>query len=328
MTPPMTPPPRIDALQYCAWSRAVFEEMRAGGLDAVHATLAYHGGFRETAARMVDWRRRLLAHDDLILLARGPADIRKARATGRTAILLGLQNPAPIEDDIGLVELWRDLGVSVMQLTYNNQSLLGTGCAEAEDRGLTRMGREAVAEMNRIGMVIDLSHAGPRTAIEAAEASSLPVAATHANPRAWHDVPRNLPDAVIDALHATGGMMGFSLYPHHLAGGSGCTLEAFCGMVARTAERWGVAMLGIGSDLCQGQPDGVVAHMREGRWTRAAWEPSDACFPPQPDWFRTNRDFARLDEGLAAVGFSAEERGAILGGNWMRFFEGVMEGRA
>ncbi len=125
-------------------------------------------------------------------------------------------------------------------------------------------------------------------------------------------------------------MLGFSLYPRHLAGGSDCTLEAFCGMVARAAERYGVGCLGIGSDLCQNQPDSVVTWMRNGRWTRGgeAGEAStgeastnETGFPPQPDWFRDNRDFGNIARGLRAVGFDDAEVAAIMGGNWLRFFE-------
>ena len=138
-------------------------------------------------------------------------------------------------------------------------------------------------------------------------------------------IKRNKSDAVLKALAESGGMLGLSLYPHHLSGGSQCRLEAFCAMVAEAAERFGIASLGIGSDLCQDQPDEVVAWMRNGRWTKRTdyGEGSAAApgFPPQPDWFRDNRDFGTVAEGLRGAGFSAEEVAAIMGGNWMRFFE-------
>lgn len=314
----METPPRIDALQYAAWSREVFLEMRAGGLDAAHATLAYHEAFAEAVRALTDWHRRFAEHGDLILHARGPADIDRARRTGRTAILLGSQTPAIIGADLGLLEVWRDLGLAAMQVTYNTQSLLGSGYTEAGDTGLTLMGREAVAEMTRLGIVVDLSHAGARTALETIGAADRPVAVTHANPREWRDTPRNVPDAVIAALAETGGMLGLSLYPHHMAGGSDCTLEAFCTMAARVAERHGAAVLGIGSDLVQGRPDATVAWMRDGRWRRPSAGPAPA-FPPPVPWFRSNADFPGLAEGLRAAGFSGEETGTILGGNWARF---------
>jgi membrane dipeptidase len=314
--------PVIDACQYCNWTEEIFQQMRAGGVDAALVTIAYHEDFRETVERIVDWNRRFERHGGLIAPARSVADIDAARAAGRTAILYALQNCAPIEDDIGLVEILHTLGVRVMQLTYNNQSLLGAGCYEPEDSGITRMGREVIGEMNRLGMAIDMSHSGERSTLEAIDISRRPIAITHANPAAWHKVPRNKSDAVLAALTARGGLLGLSLYPHHLKGGSECTLESFTEMVARLADRIGVAAIGIGSDLCQGQPDSVVEWMRQGRWTKAETNIGlgRAVFPPQPSWFRDNRDFGRLREGLRARGFTEAEAGSILGGNWYRFF--------
>jgi microsomal dipeptidase-like Zn-dependent dipeptidase len=128
---------------------------------------------------------------------------------------------------------------------------------------------------------------------------------------------------VLKALSQSGGMLGFSLYPLHLKGGSDCTLEAFCEMAARTAELMGAEHLGIGSDLCQDQPDRVVAWMRNGRWTRGDADigTGKAVFPPQPAFFRDNRDLARLRPGLRAAGFSEEECDGLLGDNWARFFK-------
>ena len=120
-------------------------------------------------------------------------------------------------------------------------------------------------------------------------------------------------------------MIGFSLYPHHLKDGSACRLEDFCEMVARSAELVGVEHLGIGSDLCQDQPDSVVEWMRVGRWTKDAdygeGSKDRAGFPPQPDWFRNNGDFPNLARGLRDIGFSEREAAGILGENWLRFFE-------
>jgi membrane dipeptidase len=321
----MDEPLTIDALQYANWSEKIFRQMRQGGVTAVHATICYHENFRETVANLEAWNRRFATHADLIVPGRSGADVRAARAQGRTAIVFGLQNCSPIEDDIGLVEICHQLGIRFMQLTYNNQSLLATGCYEAEDRGITRMGREVIAEMNRVGLVIDMSHSAERSTLEAIDLSSRPIAITHANPAGWHAGKRNKSDTVLKAMTARGGMLGFSLYPHHLKGGSACTVEDFCTMIARTAEMVGVAPLGIGSDLCQDQPDSVVTWMRNGRWTRTTdfGEGTAAApgFPPQPAWFRDNRDFGNIREGLRGVGFAKSEVAAIMGENWLRFFD-------
>ena len=315
---------RIDNLQYCNWSEKVFRQMREGRVDAVHATIAYHETFRETVLNIAAWNRMFERYGDLILKGRTVEDIDRARASGRTAIFFGFQNPSPIEDDIGLVEVLHDLGARFMQLSYNNQSLLATGCYEAEDPGITRMGREVIAEMNRVGLVVDMSHSADRSTIAAAEISTRPIAITHANPYVWHPALRNKRDDVIGAVVGGGGMLGFSLYPHHLVGGSDCTLAQFCEMIARTAERFGAEHLGIGSDLCQDQPDSVVEWMRTGRWTKGVDYGEGSAdkpgFPPQPAWFRDNRDFDTLEGGLRAVGFDAGEVAGIMGQNWYRFY--------
>jgi len=315
---------RVDGLQFANWSEGIFKEMRAGGVDAVHVTIVYHETFRETVAKMSQWNRWFEQHSDLIMMGRTAADIDTAKATNRTAIFFGFQNPSPIEADIDLVEILHTLGARFMQLTYNNQSLLATGCYEEHDAGITRMGKEVIKEMNRVGLVVDMSHSGDRSTIEAAELSERPIAITHANPHAWHPALRNKRPEVIKAVTDRGGMLGFSLYPHHLAGGSDCTLQSFCRMVADTAEIYGVDHLGLGSDLCQEQPDSIVEYMRVGRWTKGIdygeGSASAPGFPPQPSWFESNLHFGNIEHGLADVGFTPDEVSALMGGNWYRFF--------
>ena len=316
--------PLIDGLQYANWSEKIFRQTRAGKVDAVHVTITYHETFRETVLQIERWNRWFERFPDLIFQGFSADDVQKARETNRTAIFFGSQNPSMIEDDIGLVEVLHRLGLRFMQLTYNNQSLLATGCYEADDTGLTRMGREVVAEMNRVGMVVDMSHSGERSTLEAIEHSSRPIAITHANPHSWHPALRNKSDTVMKALAESGGMLGFSVYPHHLKGGGACTSGEFCRMIAQTADLIGVENIGIGTDLCQDQPDSVVEWMRVGRWTKKVdyGEGSAAApgFPPMPDWFNDNRDFGNISEGLKAVGMSEKEVAAVMGGNWLRFF--------
>ena len=163
--------PLIDGLQYANWSEKIFRQMREGRVDAVHVTITYHETFRETVLNIERWNRWFERFPELIFQGRTAADIHLARKTGRTAIFFGSQNPSCIEDDIGLVEMLHTLGLRFMQLTYNNQSLLASGCYEDEDTGLTRMGREVVAEMNRVGLVVDMSHSGERSTIEAIDHS-------------------------------------------------------------------------------------------------------------------------------------------------------------
>ncbi|HAO57728.1 MAG TPA: peptidase M19 [Alphaproteobacteria bacterium] len=316
---------RIDCLQYCNWSEKIFRQMREGGVDAVHVTIAYHEMFREMVANVEQWNGWFERHSNLIFAGRTGDDVRQARSEGRTAIFFGFQNPSPIEDDIGLVEICHMLGARFMQLTYNNQSLLATGCYESEDTGITRMGRAVIAEMNRVGLVIDMSHSAERSTLDAIEVSSRPIAITHANPSFWHPARRNKSDDVLKALGESAGMLGFSLYPHHLKGGTNCTLDSFCEMIARTAELMGVSQIGIGSDLCQDQPDSVVEWMRVGRWTKdidyGEGSAANAGFPPMPSWFQDNRHFDAIATGLHKQGFSQADVAGIMGENWLNFYD-------
>ncbi len=315
---------RIDGLQYANWSEKIFRQLREGGVDAIHVTISYHENFRETVLNFEQWNRWFERFPTLIMKGTTASDIDVARSTNRTAVFFGFQNPSPIEDDIGLVEIVHTLGARFMQLTYNNQSLLATGCYEAHDNGVTRMGKQVIKEMNRVGLVVDMSHSADRSTIEAADISERPIAITHANPHEWSPALRNKREDVIRAVTQNGGMLGFSLYPHHLKDKTECTLESFCQMIADTAAKYGVEQLGIGTDLCQDQPDSIVEWMRVGRWSKeidyGEGSASNPGFPPMPQWFKDNRDFGNIESGLAAVGMSADEVAAVMGGNWYRFF--------
>ncbi|MCJ8307812.1 MAG: membrane dipeptidase [Rhizobiaceae bacterium] len=315
----------IDNLQYANWSEKIFRQMHEGGVSAVHVTIAYHEQFRETVSNIEAWNRWFELYPELIFQGFTADDVKRAHSEGRTAIIFGFQNPSPMEDDIGLIEVLHRLGARFMQLSYNNQSLLATGCYEAEDPGITRFGKQAIAEMNRVGMVIDMSHSAERSTLEAIEISRRPIAITHANPHVWHPALRNKSHAVLSALTKAGGMLGFSLYPHHLKDGTDCTLESFCQAVADAASAYGAENLGIGSDLCQDQPDSVVEWMRNGRWTKVLdygeGSASNAGFPDQPEWFSCNLHFGNISEGLSKIGFSSSEVDGIMGGNWLTFYE-------
>ncbi|WP_424990062.1 membrane dipeptidase [Fluviibacterium sp. S390] len=314
----------IDGLQYANWSEKIFRQMREGGVDAVHVTITYHETFRETVLQIERWNRWFETYPDLIFQGRTAADVDLARKTGRTAIFFGSQNPSCIEDDIGLVEVMHTLGLRFMQLTYNNQSLLASGCYEDEDTGLTRMGRAVVTEMNRVGLVVDMSHSGEKSTLEAIEHSTRPIAITHANPASWHPALRNKSDALLRALGESGGFLGLSTYPHHLKDGSGCTLQSWCDMAALAVDLVGPGSVGIGTDLCQDHPDSIVEWMRVGRWTKTidyGEGSADAPgFPPMPSWFHDNRDLAAIRHGLRAAGLDAATTDGVMGNNWHAFF--------
>ena len=318
---------RIDNLQYCNWSREIFEINREAGLDAVHVTVVYHEDYDEFLTRILEWNELFKSNSDLIFLGKDIKDIEKAKLENKTAIFFGFQNCSPIEDDINLVEKVHELGCRFMQLTYNNQSLLATGCYENVDSGVTNFGKEVIKEMNRVGIVIDMSHSAEKSTLDAIEFSQKPIAITHANPSFWYKAKRNKSDTLLKNLSESGGMLGLSLYAHHLKDSSNCKLESFCEMVAKTADLIGVKNIGIGSDLCLNQPDSVVEWMRNGTWTRAKnygeGSKDKPGFPKQPDWFIDARGFNSLETGLKKIGFNLEEVNDILGNNWFNFYKGI-----
>ena len=318
---------KIDNLQYCNWSRKVFKINREAGLDAVHVTIVYHEDFDELQEVVNKWNILFEENKDLIFLGKNFKDIEKAKSEKKTAIFFGFQNCSPVEDDISLIEKVHELGCLFMQLTYNNQSLLATGCYEKNDSGVTNFGREAIKEMNRVGIVIDMSHSAEKSTIDAIEISEKPIAITHANPSFWHDAKRNKSNKLLKILSQSGGMIGLSLYPHHLKDGTNCTLNSFCEMVAKTADLIDVKNIGIGSDLCLHQPDKVVEWMRNGTWTKSTnfGEGSKKIpgFPKQPEWFLDARGFTNLENGLKKIGFNNNEVNGILGNNWFNFYKGI-----
>jgi len=316
---------KIDNLQYCNWSREIFQINKQAGLDAIHVTIVYHEDFDELKTVLKNWENYFSENSDLIFHGKSFKDIEKAKSKNKTAVFFGFQNCSPIEDDIGLVEKIYDLGCRFMQLTYNNQSLLATGCYEGIDSGVTNFGKEVIKEMNRLGLVIDMSHSAEKSTIDAIEISEKPIAITHANPSFWHPAKRNKSSKLLKILSEHKGMLGLSLYPHHLKDGTDCSLENFCEMTAKTAEIMGVEKIGIGSDLCLNQPDTIVEWMRNGTWTKSKnygeGSKNKPGFPKQPDWFLDARGFENLESGLKKVGFSESEVNGILGNNWYNFYK-------
>jgi len=318
---------KIDNLQYCNWSREIFEFNRAAGLDAVHVTIVYHEDYDELLVEIKKWEKLFSDNSDLIFQGKDYNDIEKANLEKKTAIFFGFQNCSPIEDDINLVEKVHNLGCRFMQLTYNNQSLLATGCYEKIDSGVTNFGREAIKEMNRVGVVIDMSHSAEKSTFDAIELSDKPIAITHANPSFWHPAKRNKSNDLLKTLSESGGMLGLSLYPHHLKDNTNCTIESFCEMVAKTADIMDNKNIGIGSDLCLYQPDSIVEWMRNGTWSKSKnygeGSKNKPGFPNQPEWFQDARGFENIENGLKKIGFSDTETHGILGNNWYNFYKSI-----
>lgn len=320
----------IDALQYNKPERARFEEWKRGGVGCVHVTLAIWQGARETLSAIGQWNRLLEDHADLLGLARTAADIEAITASGRIAIVYGFQDTSPFEDDIELFEIFHTLGVRIVQLTYNVQNRVASGCWEPDDQGISKFfGVNVIREMNRLGMLVDVSHCTERTGLDAIELSAAPIAVTHANPSAFVgteiELPRrNKSDEHLKKLAERGGVVGLSMYPKIMRDGSNCTLDTFLDMTAYTVDLVGIDAVAIGSDYYAGWPVSEIKWWRAGRWSRESAVPITG-FSDWPSWFQSPEDFPKLIEGLSGRGFSSEEVEKIAGGNWLRLFRQVFD---
>jgi membrane dipeptidase len=317
----------VDALHAGRVDREILEDLRSGELTAVTVTVGFWEDATETMDRIGRWRDTVRDNADLVQLAEGPADIRSARDEGRTAIVLGLQNTAALIDRIRFVELFALMGIRVMQLTYNNQNAIGGSCYEASDSGLSRFGRQVVREMNRVGILIDLSHVGENTGRDAIEASETPVAVTHANPSFLCAHKRNKSQALLEALADRGGVLGLSTFPNFSVGW--CETPArWAELVERTIEVIGVEHVGIGTDLVPKIDETEYDWMRRGRWTREAdygsGKPGGPVAVGWPDWCDSSAKFQAFAAALSDRGFAPADIEAVMGGNFLRLYEETM----
>jgi membrane dipeptidase len=314
----------IDALQCGHFNRGVLEDLRKAGVTCVTSTL----GFWETAIEAMDsiawWRDLERENADIMAIARTAKGIEAVHAEGLIAVVLGFQNATLFDSRIHFVELFADLGIRVVQLTYNNQNDFGGSCYESHDSGLSRFGRELVHEMNRAGILVDLSHVGNRTTLDAIRYSKKPVAVTHANPDSVFAHKRNKTDDVIHALKDNGGVIGCACY-RNITGDEYClTVDKWCELVARTVEIAGIDHVGIGTDRSHNHGTADYDWMRKGRWTRGVdYGAGSAARPgkvPPADWLMDLSGLGTVPGGLARAGFSPAEVDKITHKNWLRVY--------
>jgi microsomal dipeptidase-like Zn-dependent dipeptidase len=307
------------------WNRDLFEKAHAGGLTAIHATLVYWEDTKESFEKINHWDNLIQSNSDLLVHVKKSSDIMEAKKSNKIGIIYGFQNSAPIANDIFLVEQFFNKGLRFMQLTYNNQTPLAGGCYEKKDSGVSRFGEQVIEEMNRLGMIVDLSHAGKQTCLDAINFSKKPVTISHANPNFFHQSIRNIDDEVLKLLAKNNGFIGLSLYPYHLKNYGDCKLEDFCEMINQLVNIMGEDNIGIGSDLCMNWPDSVVMWMRNGKWTKkidyGESTSKSTAWPEQPSWFTKGSDLRNIFESLVLNGLTDDQAFKIIGTNWFEFMK-------
>jgi membrane dipeptidase len=310
---------------------AQIDRMVRSGVTAFNWTVCRPAAaLPEALSQIVEGLEIIDAHPDQLMLVRTTADIETAKRTGRVGLIFGPQNAKPVEGDLRFVRVLRDLGVRILQLTYNERNAFGDGCTEAAAGGLTSAGRELIAEVARQRLVLDLSHAGERTILEAIEASTGPVIISHANARAVFASPRNATDAVLDAIKACGGVIGLTLWSPMVAGGDRQPgIDEFVRHVSYVADRIGPEHIGLGSDHSEG-------------YDRVAWETLFSHSGKYPsvaglmgDWYSYDTRFIRgasscvdlvnVAIAIGRLGFDLSELAGVLGGNFLRVFDRIWE---
>ncbi len=298
----------------------------ASGVTAINFTVVGPGaGFEETVAAIATVQRVAEANPDRYLVVRRHADIQRAKASGALGLILGFQTTEMLGEELSRLDLFRGLGVRIVQLTYNERSLYGDGCLEPANAGLSNLGRDAVARMNALGIAVDVSHCGQRTTAEAIAVSAKPILISHTGCRAVFDNPRNKDDAALRALAERGGVAGIYLMPYLSAGPGPITVDDLLRHVDHAVGVCGEDHVGIGSDQGIVPIDDTPEYRRqlreeiEARKKAGVSAPGESVDRPPfiPELNAPNR-MEGIAAALAARGYKAAAIEKVLGGNFHR----------
>ncbi len=318
----------IDGLLAAPPSGRVVEQLLAAGLSGCNWTVTSHSDETLTAInKIIQFYWLLEQFPDRTLLVESESDLGRAKRESKLGIVLGFQGGSPLGRNIHLVRIFHRLGVRIIQLTYNEGNALAPGVLEASDGPLTSLGMQAVQEMNRIGMLVDLSHVGRRASLDAIELSTDPVIFSHSNPRALQENPRNISDEQIRACAAKGGVVGlatFSAFVGDTSNGRHPGLDDYFRQMDHALQLVGPDHVGIGTDIFLDPTDGV--------WWRAV---TGRLYPgvSQGMTYETHNiagfmhqsDFPRVADAMLRHGYDEDTVGKILGDNWRRVFRCVWD---
>jgi membrane dipeptidase len=310
----------IDGLIISRWDRSVFEDMRRGGLAAANCTVSVWEGFKDTVSNIAAMKKMIRDNADLLSLVRTTADIEAAKRAGRTGIILGFQNAHAFEDHLGTIEAFADMGVRVVQICYNTQNLIGTGCYE-RDGGLSGFGHEVIAEMNRVGIMVDLSHVGPQTSTDTILASKKPVCYSHCLPAGLKAHPRNKSDEQLKFIADHGGFIGVTMFPPFLKRGIDATVDDYVEAIDYVINLAGEECVGYGTDFTQGYGQeffDLITH-DQGRHRRL----TDFGTVLNPAGIRTIGETSNLTAAMEKAGWKPSRIEKIIGRNWLRVFGDV-----
>ena len=310
-------------------------DLRAGGVDALNITSChFEADFPDACAQMSRCHAMVGASDSEWRLIERASDFDQARAEGKIGLIMGWQNTRPIADRPERLYFFHKLGLRVAQLTYNYRNFLGDGCLEDEGAGLSSLGRDVVRLMNELGIAIDLSHVGYRTAMDVIDVSEQPVLVTHSNAKALTDLERNKPDDLIRALVAKGGLIGASIYGPMCWDGDERRKPAIADYIRHLeylVEVAGIEHVGFGTDLATGRNLQQIAFERA---TPRRWEGINrfnrVFGEAIPERYladcRSHGDLPKVTAALVARGWREEHIRAYLGENLRRVLGRIWRG--
>jgi membrane dipeptidase len=319
----------IDVTCPLARSHQYLDWWREGGATAIAPTITGMTGNAQSGLREIGgWHRYVRERDDA-LIVRTAADIERAKAENKIGLILHCQGTAIVEDELDFLDAYAAAGLRVVQLCYNRRNLIGDGAAERTDSGLSHFGLSFIKRLNALRLVVDCAHTGLRTTFDAIEASSSPVVVSHANAFGVHPNRRNVPDDLIRAIAARGGIVGTVGFPAFLVAEGQPSLDRFIDDIVYKAELTSIDNVGIGIDYYEGQhgvesDDVALARyekrIRDGHWRREEYPPPPYYYPTG---IETPRTLARLTERLAERGFGEADIRKVLGLNWLRLYREV-----
>ena len=318
----------VDGLALGAPSETFLDDLKRGNVNAINWTLAIEpDGMKKALMAMLGVRWLVRHAPDKALIAKSVADICEARDTNRVAFIQGWQGTSPLEGDYYALEIFWEYGLRIVQLCYNHENALGYGSLEPRDSGLKRFGIEVVRRCNELGMLVDCSHTGTRTTLEAIAVSSKPCVISHSNPRAIHDNPRNISDDEARACAEGGGVVGVLVCSSFLVdqtGGRRATLNDWVRCVDYLADLIGIDHVGIGTDLAARTASPI-------NWSQTALSRypevnHGATFETREvEGVRSHADFPLLVAALIERGYSNEDVAKIIGGNWLRVYRAAWQ---
>ncbi len=309
----------VDGLVVANWSPEILHALRKGRLALINATCAVWEDSHQTLVNVGRWLKWFDEYPELIVQARSKADLRHAADGHRTSVVLGFQNTSPLDDRIELLAVYKALGVGIIQLTYNTSNYVGSGCYESTDRGLTDFGRDVVAEMNRLGIAIDLSHVGKQTASDVLTCSKAPTVFSHVVPTSMKQHARNKDPEQLQEVALRGGLVAGTVFPTFLRNSLDPDLNDVAEVLETLVDLCGEDHVGFASDSTQGHGqdffDWIVRDKGFGR------KLTDFGAIHLPRGLERIEDLPNLVQALIARGWRMPTVEKVMGRNWLEYLD-------